>query len=172
MPPEKKLAPDETIARLFDLRAKGSDGVTEADVRAGLSVVRAYPDDPEAWNMLGDLAQLRNVLHDLPRDLPAPESCYERAIALDPGFPEPRVSLGYLRDLHEDFDGAASSLRAAIEAGGDEWAYALLARVEAQRGDRAAARRALDEGDAAHPGSEVLARYRLEIEDGDWDPIA
>lgn len=70
---------------------------------------RAKPDDPIAFNMLGELAARRN-------DAAAAEAAFGRAVALQPEWPTPRRQLGAFQARSGRIEEAVATYRAAIAA--------------------------------------------------------
>ena len=116
-------------ARFFLGLCRYYGGDAAAAAQAFGSVAAAVPLN-EVFNNLGAAQVRRN-------DLPAAIEAFRKAIDGDDSDPDYHFNLGYALWRSQDFDGAAASLRAAVERNpGDGEAAALLARALEREGPR------------------------------------
>ena len=125
-------------------------GDAAAAAQAFALVAEAVPLN-EVYNNLGAAHVRRN-------DLPAAIAAFRKAIVGDDADPDYHFNLGYALWRSKDFDGAAESLRAAVERDpGDSEASALLARALRQDGPR-----------PSDPRSEGRQRLKTNFEEFAW----
>lgn len=127
----------------------------------------AFPESSELQAMCGDV-------YSLFEDAEAARSCYLRAIELDPTNAEALEELGDIYDIHDENPAAAEDcFRRAIAAGketgeGSPFAYAGLARVLAERGDKESALQLLEPRNCPFAHDPTVAEMRREIAQGLW----
>ena len=104
-------------------------------------IVRAYPDDPEAWFQL---ATLRT-----PQSLPWGQStsgsreAFERTLALDPDHPRAAGGLAWIAGHEGNHDEAVSHLQTLARHDQGELADVIRAAIAFRRGDAASQRAAI-----------------------------
>lgn len=118
----------------------------EAD-RLAQDTVAIFPDDPYAWDVMGQLLARFGKTEDA-------AACWEKAIALDPRFAGGYQSLGNLALEHGDLKKAAEFYRKAWELEPDSSVYPVqLAEVLIQDGQLQEARQVLTRCLKKHPRS-------------------
>lgn len=161
------ITEQDALDDLSDLMLR--DALSESAVRLALSAGAAFKDSAEVWIAVGNVLQLASVDTTV---TVSPRTCYERAIEIDPQNAQAWTELGIWLDVfQDDSDGAMTALRKAVMLGAPPDAFAGLARLLSESGDRDAAFAMLDEGFAMHGEAKCLVKYRSEIEAGKWDPL-
>jgi tetratricopeptide (TPR) repeat protein len=162
------MTENEYMERISELWPDG-DEVSPEVLSLSDEAVQAFPEAPELWCMRGHLIELAPEDYSVP--LAEAGNCYRKAAELDPEYADAWESLGYYLDNYdEDLDEAEGAFRRAVESGGDADSYIGLARVLAQKGEKAAALQALSAPDCAFADEQGVQDMLDEIEEGLWSP--
>lgn len=132
-----RMEPFDTIDQI---RLK--DAHTIEDVLELRALSQTYPEEPELWDVLGDVMQICDAEISIDESM----DCYKRALECDPTFASTYASLGWALDSYfNDFANAKNYFELAIEHGYGDSARIGLARVLAQMGETVRANQSLAE---------------------------
>jgi tetratricopeptide (TPR) repeat protein len=152
------MEPFDTIDRI-----RIQDNYTSQDIRELKSLTQFHPNEPELWDVLGDIIQACD------EDRPIEESiaCYKRAIECEVTYAPAYESIAWAMDTYfNDFDGAENNFLTALQHGASDTARIGLSRVLAQRGRTNEAIAYLDScQDQTHPD---VTEMRRQIVEGIW----
>ena len=159
------MEPFDTIE---ELRRK--DDYDESDITRLRALTNSNSNVADLWDFLGDVIHL--VHFATGADVPSAEplTCYQNAIKCDPSHAKAHESIGYYRDLFDEWDDSEKHFRLAIKCGGGDSALIGLARVLEQLGRHADAQNVLN--DCIDQEGAKLVELRSEIDDGLWIPDA
>jgi hypothetical protein len=163
------LNEEDSIRRITELRRLSKGGETTVIVfRAIEDALSAHPDSPKLWCIRGDCIQLGP--EDSPYSLEDALLSYEKALMLDPSFPEAHESIGYYFDVIDiDLDRSEVAFREAVRCGAGDSSVVGLARVLSERGHPTPQVLSfIDRHDVER--SPQLQEIREEIEGGMWHP--
>jgi tetratricopeptide (TPR) repeat protein len=152
------MEPFETIDRI-----RNHDSYSARDVEDLTSLTQVYPDEPELWDVLGDVMQACN------EDRPIEDSmkCYIKALECDESYAPAYESIGWALDAYfDDFDGAEKNFLLALQHSAGDTARIGLSRVLAQTGRDIAATNYLN--DCHDQTRSDLIEMRREIAEGIW----
>ena len=165
----QKLNEEDSIHRITELRRLTKGGETTVNVfRAIKDALSTHPDSPKLWCIRGDCIQLGP--EDSPYSLEDALLSYEKALIIDPGFPEAHESIGYYFDVIDiDLGRSETAFREAIRCGAGDSSVVGLARVLIEQGHPISQILSfIDQHDVEH--SPMLQEIRGEIEGGMWQP--
>jgi tetratricopeptide (TPR) repeat protein len=138
-------------------------------LRLSARAVREFPQSAKLHCIRGDLLQLSALNSDTIRRKAMAH--YRKALDLDPSDTEAMEELGYCLDVMEDLDEAEKVFRQAVEIGASPRGYYGLARVLAQKGDRAGALEVLSPSKCPFHEHRAVVRGRQEILEDLWEPL-
>ena len=139
------------------------DSYSNNDIEELISLTHVHPNEPELWDVLGDIMQTCK------EDRPIEDSlkCYNKALECDNSFAAAYESIGWALDTYfDDFDGAEKNFLLALKHGAGDTARIGLSRVLAQTGRANAAMNCLD--DCHDQTRSDLVEMRREIAEGIW----
>lgn len=158
------------INKIEKLLATKVGSITGLTIAAIVADAEEYPASAEVQLRVAEL--LMKCRADGLAGVVSPVEYYQRAISLSPWDHEAWEGLGFALDvLRDDSFGAEDALRKAIDMGAGPTAYAGLARLLSERGDRDSALAVLSEPYCKYCHENEIAIRRQEILRGDWDPI-
>jgi Tfp pilus assembly protein PilF len=157
-----------TAASVRPLCEQAASRLAAGDVDAAEAILApalaARPDDPNLLLLAGHCALARD-LDDRARE------CFERCVALAPGFAAPLLNLGFLHRRHQRIDAARDALRRCLAVTPDDpHAWMNLTATYVNEGEPAAGEAVAREALARCPSSHAI-RWNLALlllEQGKW----
>lgn len=165
----QKLNEEDSIRRITELRRLTNGGETPVEIFPAVEdALLAHSDSPKLWWIRGDSIQLGP--EDSPYSLEDALLSYEKALMIDPSFPEAHESIGFYFDVIDiDLGRSEAAFREAVRCGAGDSSVVGLARVLSELGHPTSRILSfIDEHDLPH--SPELQEIRDEIESGMWQP--
>ncbi len=171
-PNDNDDAADELLERLWDALDEG--GVSAEVLAEARDAIDCFPYDADFLIIYGHLIVLAPEtelnLHGIADTWASTRrNAYRRATEIDPTNAEAWCEYGVTLDCADQFRNAREALECSIGLSPTAEAYAGLARVLAQIGERTAAHDACDASDSLDDDSEWVKSTIAEVRAGEWD---
>jgi|GEM_PF-5690702 len=170
--PSRKPQPDLlSLANEIDDLGR-SQAFDPRTARRVASLARRYPRSPQILLSATEYTELRH-LSLTPARFKYPvriEHRYREILNLDPRYARAWENLAAILDIERRFIEAEAAARKAVRHGDDPDALALLARILAQQGKHAQARRLARRPRVVNAPSDWARRTAAEVRAGDWRP--
>ena len=166
----KRSTPDIATDRLVD-RIRGLYIANKFDSRSAATVSAAARKHRRAPHVLLVVAEYRELaaLHRRKYRCATHERAYRRVLGFDPKNAGAWQNLAAVLDIDSRYAEAARAAQKAIRLGDDPQAVALLARIRAQQGRKAEARRLA--ATIRRARSDFARSTAKEVLQGTWDPF-